>query len=227
MAQPQPFGCREGKGFVSSWMPTAGPGSSTGQGELQGCQKRNRRMEGTPGVPEKKEKAGKSFRDARKEGEGWKELQGCQKRNRRMEGDPGMPEKKEKAGRSSRDGRKGAGGWKGKASGSAACSCHLPALIAAHRSRPGAASPGQSPDCLSPLSGSSGDIPDLDLCPVQRQSSAERNRVTPGIGDCCGGQGVTLPWGCQIPLPAPPELGKRDGNGEWTNSGLPGNSSPL
>lgn len=52
--------------------------------------------------------------------------------------------------------------------------------------------PRQSPNCLSLLSSSSGDIPDLDLCPVQRQRSAIRNQVTGGIRDCWKRPGVSL-----------------------------------
>lgn len=48
----------------------------------------------------------------------------------------------------------------------------------------------QSSNCLSSVSSSPGDIPDLDLCPVQRQRSAIRNHVTLGIKDCW-----KRPWG--------------------------------
>ena len=48
----------------------------------------------------------------------------------------------------------------------------------------------QSSNCLYSVSSSPGDIPDLDLCPVQRQKSAVRNHVTLGIKDCW-----KRPWG--------------------------------
>lgn len=48
----------------------------------------------------------------------------------------------------------------------------------------------QSSNCLCSVSSSPGDIPDLDLCPVQRQKSAVRNHVTLGIKDCW-----KRPWG--------------------------------
>lgn len=66
----------------------------------------------------------------------------------------------------------------------AACLCHRGELMAAYHTQHKAQLSRQSSNCLSSVSSSPGDIPDLDLCPVQRQKSAVRNHVTLGIKDC-------------------------------------------
>lgn len=121
------LGCRVGKGPECSWVPTAGTGSSSGQGEPQRCQPGRRGLQ----------------REAR-----W--LSSLFLSPPRAGGSLSQPAR--------------------------------------------APSPRQSPNCLSLVSSSSGDIPDLDLCPVQRQRSAIRNHVTRGIRGCCKRPGVSLLW---------------------------------